>query len=444
MGLTPGIPLPQQYANAQAIQSNLGALPAPTLGPVDLSGGGGPPAIPAPSLLPAAQPNQILTDEDKLSALRNSGAGVDQIHNPLLHGLAKAGDIASQIVGSVFSPARAIAAATPGTTFHHQLLVHQAQQNLANDQAFAQKQAQTDNLNMQPQLKEQAAELAQEKQNNTEQHQKATLDQQRQLSLARNGQMEVTGPDGQTHIVDDPDSQVFQSRKILGDYHTAQIGLDQARAELAQAGNDPNSPAYQLAMRRVQTAQENASAAAIRAQSYMARYYESAYGTGVHGEPLPGSMELPDGTPVGTSNAPNVRPTGTQRDAAGRAVTMQELGDRIGEKLNDPHIQQYLGPVGGRLAQEQAKLGTLPADVAEFYNDLKSYGAFQAGMHPVRGIGALNYFDQVMGGLAQTPEQLRGKLHSNAITGQSVQRIGTPRVVGGEGSHSMNDPLGIR
>jgi hypothetical protein len=103
---------------------------------------------------------------------------------------------------------------------------------------------------------------------------------------------------------------------------------------------------------------------------------------------------------------------------------MDTLDSRIRQGLADPEIRKYMGPAGGRLAEAQGKLGTLPEKVAQFKNDLVSYGAFQAGLHPVRGVDALKYFDAVMGGLGQTPESLTGKLNSNKATSESVERIG--------------------
>ncbi len=117
-------------------------------------------------------------------------------------------------------------------------------------------------------------------------------------------------------------------------------------------------------------------------------------------------------------------PTSVQRDAAGRAVTMTDLDTRIRKALQNPEIAKGTGPLSGRLSEIQNRLGTLPHDLAELKNDLVSYGAFQAGLHPVRGIGALQYFDKVMGGLGQDRDELLGKLDSNLATAQSVKRVG--------------------
>ena len=105
---------------------------------------------------------------------------------------------------------------------------------------------------------------------------------------------------------------------------------------------------------------------------------------------------------------------------------MEVLDSRIRKALQNPELRKATGPLAGRLSEIEGRVGTLPSDLAELRNDLVSYGAFQAGMHPVRGIGAIQYFDKVMGGLGQSPEELIGKLNSNKATAEAVRKVGTP------------------
>lgn len=108
--------------------SNTIALPnqsAPTFGT----------SIGAPVVNPF--PNQTQIDQTKRNQYINSGDGVSQVHNPLLRGIARTADI----LGSVFAPN--LAQFIPGTALHHQLLVNQATNNVAKDQAEEQATAQT-------------------------------------------------------------------------------------------------------------------------------------------------------------------------------------------------------------------------------------------------------------------------------------------------------------
>jgi len=138
---------------------------------------------------------------------------------------------------------------------------------------------------------------------------------------------------------------------------------------------------------------------------------------------------------MGGENTLNT-PTSIARSAGARAETMLDLDARIRTALSNPELAKGTGPIEGRLREIQGKYGSLPHDLAELNNDLISYGAFQAGLHPIRGIGGIEYFEKVMGGLHQDPAQLLGKLDSNRATAESVikQAGGKPREDGGSGT----------
>ncbi len=189
--------------------------------------------------------------------------------------------------------------------------------------------------------------------------------------------------------------------------------LAQAQLQVRAAIADRN---YGLAAQRLKMAGSNLG---LRQLEYRLR----AYGTGADGKPLPGVEFTADGTPVGTATQTNVRPTTNARNAGERGETMQDIGTRIQGALNDPEIAAGLGPIQGRINDLKGQAGILDGPLAELRNDLVSYGAFQSGLHPVRGIGALQYFDKVMGGLGQTPEQLLAKLASNKATTGSVINV---------------------
>lgn len=114
------------------------------------------PAIQAP-IVTQRPPTQTEADQAKLTGLRNSGDGVSQINNPLLRGIARAGDIAA----SVFAPR--LAQYIPGTQLHHQVLVGQAQQALASDQASDQAGAVLADSQAQAKQRESLAEQEQAK-----------------------------------------------------------------------------------------------------------------------------------------------------------------------------------------------------------------------------------------------------------------------------------------
>lgn len=255
--------------------------------------------------------------------------------------------------------------------------------------------------------------------------QKQTAAQQKiQQQAAARGQSVAFDADGVPTFTDNPELAAYHQAAAAAVLHQANAEKAHIEAEIKQNGYIPGTPEYERAMKQI--AQKDAQIAIAGGNLGLRRdeFGAHAYGLGPNGQELPGALHDETGTTVGTWNAANVKPTTTARDAAARANTMTDIQGRIESGLNDPEIKKYLGPIGGRLAEAQGRLGTLPPKVAEFQNDLVSYGAFQAGLHPVRGIGALQYFDKVMGGLHQTPEQIIGKLRSNAATAGAVQQTG--------------------
>lgn len=248
---------------------------------------------------------------------------------------------------------------------------------------------------------------------------------------------------GELQVEEDPESQAYRDRVALSNLRNMQAQREQILAQVGQ----PGSPLYEQKQRqlaqieqRIGIAQQALGLRGAEVGLQRDAYNERAFGTDGQGNPLPGSLVLPTGQTVGTGNAENVRPTTDQRNSAGRADVMQMMGQHIAEEMNDPDVAPYLGAGAGRIAELEGQGGVLPEKVARLRNDLVSYGAFQAGLHPVKGIGALEYFDKVMGGLGQNPEQLRGKLLSNADTASLAQGEGSPSVATGGKNSSVVTP----
>ncbi len=444
-GVGPGfglkaIPTPNA-GGPQLVAPRLQALPSqppPDLSKVPNLGGNGPlpdlgPVAPAANVArQASDPAMRLnTDQQELTRLNQTGSGVSQIKEPWLRGFARIGDTLLDTV------APHLAQYTPGTQLHHQMLLGQAQQRIGQDQGelddaskLQEQRAQTTLLDAQPQLKQMAAENTALKTQGQLQHwdaQNQRYGDQTSANLAEHGYK----ADEQGNLVPMKYEEMSPQMQAIEDLKHAQTEQSDASAALKKAQNDPSSPAYRLAQQRLVVAQQNANTAVGRLGLSREQYNMHAYGVGADGQALPGTMLLSDGTPVGTANAANVRPTATQRDAAGRADTADALRQSILQQLQNPEVRNAFGPVSGRLTQQQIKAGFASPAVAKAYNDMVSYGAFQAGMHPVRGIGALEYFDKVNGGLAQTPEQLEGKLASGQSVMRDVHATGTPRVASG-------------
>jgi hypothetical protein len=140
--------IPAMLAQGAANQAAVNALAAPTLDAtpmgtqaVPLSD---PSQVPMPTL-PQAFSSPLLTHQAKLNEMTQDGAGVDQIKNPLLRGIAKTGDIALSVFGAMSPLAHVLDVALPGTTAHHNLLVRQQEGLIANSQQQAQNDQQIQN-----------------------------------------------------------------------------------------------------------------------------------------------------------------------------------------------------------------------------------------------------------------------------------------------------------
>ena len=407
---------------ASAAPPNIDDLPTIASAPMDMGAQSAPniyasaPAMPMASVTPpgsaAAMGAKLGTDEAELSRLQSTGSGVSQVHNKFLRTLGRIGDAA----GTILAPG--VMSAIPGTTVHNWTLQNLAGNRVAGDQNSLQAIAQLDDTKSQQKLRDQQA---------------ASYNAKTINAAAKLGMTPSYDDKGNLASFDpDPNSPITKSRAMKDELVEAQVGstqaqqtLRQAQAKLDEFKSDPKNPQYTQAAARLETAKQNALTAQRRLALSNKNYMMHAYGTDDQGNELPGVLHDANGNPIGSVQAQNVRPTAGQRDAAGRADSMVDIGNRIRASLDDPEIQSYLGPIRGRVSAAQGEAGLLPDKVSQFRNDLVSYGAFQAGLHPVRGIGALQYFDHVMGGLGQTPEELRGKLNSNDETAADVQRVGT-------------------
>jgi hypothetical protein len=427
----------RQSVTAPAQGANAMQSPAYTEGSAPAAPTIKPPAAAMPAVTPRPQSNA----EQQYSDAVQSKAGIDR-----LSGAARIPLKILEAIGGATNLGRNIETFLPGTELHHSMDIARKQgavnQELAGRKEASEEElqhAQTQNQEAIPALKQTAADLAASKANETATHNRATEDVNRAKNEGHNEATAATRKatlathgfkeDEKGEIVPLEYSEMSEPQQGIHDLKAAQVEMTEASAALkkAQTANQPAAAA--LAQKRLQSAQDAHAIASRRLGLSEKQFEMHAHGT-EGGEPLPGAMIGDDNKPVGTAFQANVRPTGTQRDAAGRADTMLDLDTRIRKALTNPEIAKGTGPLAGRLSEAEGRLGVLPKDLSELRNDLVSYGAFQAGLHPVRGIGALQYFDKVMGGLGQNPEELIGKLDSNKATANSAKRVGSPRTVG--------------
>lgn len=387
----------------------------------------------------------------------DTGSGISQIHSKIEGALPNhpflgkvlgwGAQVPAMIGDSLLRTVNPLLdASIPGTSGHHSIDVAQSGNRVAADESQNREEAQTQNLNLQPQLKQAQGALAQEKQDEVENNHHATQQANHDkyvAGLREHGLApDESDPTG-TKLRPLKYEEMSEPQQAVYDLKGAQEETERATADLKRAQADPNSSVYKLAQQRLQSAQE-AHVIALQRLGLSEKQFEMRSQGTVNGVAPAGAMIADDGRSVGTAFQQNVRPTTTQRDAAGRAQIGESIRKRLLTQLQDPAIRAQIGPIMGRAKNAEEFVGALPANLAEFGNDLKSYAAFQAGMHPVRGIGGLQYFDKVMGGLGQTPEQMMGKFQSNHNTAMDVEKLGTPNTAGSNAAQGGQDMITVQ
>ena len=310
----------------------------------------GNPGTAAVSLTPNAPGARLLTDQSNLARLQRSGAGVDQIAHPvdaagnptdqpvgfgrrLLSVLGHVGDI------GLTALAPGVAALTPGTTLHNRVLQNQAEGRISEDEGELQKGAQLEQtdantrlLDVQPQIKMLTAQNAAllngakiDHYGAQDDHLAAQNDNyaaQYRANLAKGGfAPDETDPTGKK-LRPLRYEEMSQVQQATHDYQAAHTEEAEATAALKKAQNDPSSPAYRLALSRVQVAQQNARTAQGKLSLYgqsldLRRENMNAnlFGLGPDGQPIAGATQIFDDAGNGHIVGPKFAGAATKANA---------------------------------------------------------------------------------------------------------------------------------
>jgi hypothetical protein len=457
---------PAQIAasGSQAAQINAagpGVIPSLSSGAMPSLGSPASPRVIAPR-------GTLQGDTAEVNRVQNTGSGISQIKNPFWRGLAEAGDIGLRVVAPGIEPL------IPGTEGRHGVKLEQAAGRVAQDTQAQQAAAQLQDTQQQTEYrKQQAAEEAAKAAGTApvtvtpEMHAqnpnlvvgtqiipaaygKTVNTQTRNTGLQgvqaeKLGLKAQTNPDGTTTYVDDPNSSVYQSRKVMDDVRQSQEAVNQARAELAAAGNDPTSPAYKLAQQKLQAASQGHDAAMIRAQAQLMNAYGGNYGTDERGNPLPGAMVSDNGQPIGAHFQANVRPTGQERNKADMAASASEQLSDI-KKIIRRHPTLF-GPGYGQASAFRQWLGSEDPDAQAFVAARTIAGDHLAGTFGGRSEAALAALDKAIGQFKDNPKAALAGIDQLTKANTRFIKAGTPRTVGSNaaqpgGVNPPNQPNG--
>jgi len=362
----------------------------PPVQPPPTAGGIVPAAKPVPIATPSnvtpIVPQQRQTDTDELNRLKNSPAGVEQLQHkhPILGTIARIGDIA---LSSLFPT---IATQIPGTELRHAALVNREQGRVANDLAGEKTEAETQNLQDQPEVRAAKLELEQEKQNETAQHNQDQNSQQlRKLGLK-------TDTSGQ--IVPVAYEEMSPQEQAVHDLKESQKEAQDARAQLDIAKSDPNSPLYQQTLRRLQVAEQNSRNAAARIGLSNAQFQNKLQ-----------EQEL-------------IKPSGQTQSRASAAQAAMDLIPKLQEAVK-AHGDQ-LGPIVGRLNRGELAIGNVPPDIAQLYTEMESFNALQPAIHGFRSAEFVKDWKTALGSLERDPQAFIHGLEGLRPTMESVAKEG--------------------
>lgn len=191
--------------------------------------------------------------------------------------------------------------------------------------------------------------------------------------------------DDQGNIVPLDRSEMSPQDQVRADLNTALEEQAEARAAVLKAQNDPNSPAYRLAIQRANTANANAAAAMERAQAYALNATGANLGTDTHGKTLSGATILPSGSPVGSRFQTSVQKHESNvaqfNDVLGATDNLENTARRLVAKggkgaLSDSIIAAALAePEGtfGKWMQGQMANGRMTPEQRDYVTNLRAY-----------------------------------------------------------------------
>lgn len=366
-------------------------------------------------------------DEAELSRKLKTGSGISQIAgkiensglgqaHPVLgkilgigaQGLAQLGDIGLRTI------APSVDIATLGTSLHHLADIRGDQRQVGEDVANEEKQAQTHESGARaaeeeslPALHQAQLTLAQNKQEELQQHHQQQIDEQLRAhgyKMDENGQMQPLEY-----------AEMSPQQQAVTDLKGAQEEYQKASGDLKKA-QQANIPAQiQMAQQRLQTAQENAATAAGR----LGLGRESL---GFHEQQ---ATEKVDQLPAAVQS----------RAYQGGAII--EAGNALKSEI-DKHGDK-IGNLGSYWKQYTNGTPIADPEVSGLMARIASYAALQPALHGFRGQQALAQFEKIIGGVPKNPEALKSAIDAIDDTAGIVQRTGSKHGTQPAGQPKEND-----
>jgi hypothetical protein len=414
-------PLLAQIRQQARQQAQTPDTPPPSLMPPPGMDTGAPPIMPQAQQPNVQAPRGTLTGEKNEQArLVGSKPGMSQVYDKitgsdfgqnhplagkLLGGAAQGLSTLGNIALSGAAPK--LASLVPGTSAHHGALVGQENQNVNQLEGQQEKEAQTKNLEIQPQLRlatqalaNQKQVLANQKQDETEQHHQQQIAEQLH---AHGFDQDETGK-----IVPLSYDQMSAGQQAVHDLKGSQEELADARAAYVKAQKDNAPVLMEMAHQRILTAQRNASTAAGKLGLDQKKFAADYYGTDTENNALPGVPATEAGGPEGLKIAALTKPPAVAQGKASQGQAVVESANDL-KKFIDQNPQAF-----GHMDQywQQYINGTPISDptASKAMAKIASFAALQPALHGFRSHDAMREFGKMIGGIPKNPEALKSAI----------------------------------
>lgn len=214
--------------------------------------------------------------------------------------------------------------------------------------------------------------------------------------------------------------------------------LDAARAELIRSQNDPNSPVYQLALRKVRAAEyaHQIAAANLGQKQLEWEYHMSGTQQGV---PVPGQLTV-DGQVVGDKPGQYNKLTSRQQDTVSQARSVEAVGKDLSTYIRTN--KALFGPLEGRGNMMERIIGSTDPKFAAFQQKFDSFVALHPKLHDFRGLTAAKMFDKTYGGAIQNSDALATAIDTGIGSAETIRKanLGNRGTVPGGGGKKKLPP----
>ncbi len=330
--------------------------------------------------------------------ITNSSFGQDHpLAGKLLGGVAQ---VAGKIGDTLANGAPGIAREIPGTTIRHNMLVGQANTALTQDEANAEKQAQTAGLQQKGDLEEQQARAAELTPTTEEESAALGVPVGTMLNAASRAALAKQ-------------SGINQTKQTIGEQANA---TKLSVADLQQAARD--AAAANKPQPHIITMQAGQPHVMERDPSTKAYTIDRGIAPPNYAQVLPEMLTTKTTELLGPDNVQHryqfnpethafdidmgAAPTGQAAHQIFQGAAIEQLGPQIIKDINDH--REILGNLSSYYNQWLSGTPVSDPDAAKLMTELMSFAATQPALHAFRSTNAMEAFEKMVGGLAKDPD----------------------------------------